>query len=67
MTTAGEVTRAVPKMLFSVNDLVAATSYGRTFIYEQIAAGKLKSIGSGKQRRVRHEDLLAWIGAMEAA
>lgn len=65
MTTAAEVTRAVPKMLYSVNDLVAATSYGRTFIYEQLAAGKLESIGTGKQRRIKHEALVAWIDGME--
>lgn len=67
MTTVDEVTRAVPKMLYSVNDLVATTSYGRTFIYEQLAAGKLKSIGTGKQRRIKHDDLVAWIASMQAA
>ena len=58
-------TATVPKLLYSAKEVMAATSFGPTFVYEALASGRLKSIGSGKKRRIRHEDLTAWIEAME--
>ena len=57
---------AVPKLLYTAQDVMAATSFGSTYVYEALASGRLKSLGSGKRRRIRHEDLMAWIEAMEA-
>jgi excisionase family DNA binding protein len=50
--------------LYRVADVCSETHFGRTFVYEALAAGHLSSIGAGKRRRVTHEALMAWIASM---
>jgi excisionase family DNA binding protein len=58
-------TDAVEKLLLRIPEVVDATGYSRSFIYEQIAAGGLKAIRNGRTIRVRTADLKAWIDEQE--
>lgn len=52
----------VPRMLLSVNEVAAELGCGRDTVYALIAKGHLPSLTiSGRLRRVRREDLLAYI------
>ena len=58
--------RHVPKLLYSIPEVMASVSVGRTHLYAEISRGNLKTVKSGKLTRIRHEDLVAWIDAMQA-
>jgi excisionase family DNA binding protein len=58
-------TDAVEKILLRIPEVVDATGYSRSFIYEQIAVGGLKAIRVGRTIRVRTADLKAWIDEQE--
>lgn len=49
------------KLLFSIPDLMAATSLGRTRIYEEIHAGRLTPVKSGRRTLFPRTEVLAWI------
>lgn len=42
-------------------DVVERTALGRSTIYEEIAAGRLRAVKIGRAVRVRSDDLAAWI------
>ena len=54
-------TETIGKLLLKIPEVVQATGYSRSFIYEQIAAGSLKVVRKGRTIRVSAEDLQAWI------
>jgi len=46
---------------FSIGDVVAATSISRSLVYEEIAAGRLKTTKVGARTIVIANDLRAWL------
>ena len=56
-------TEAIAKVLYRIPEVVQATGYSRSFIYEAIAAGTLKVKRKGRTIRVSTEDMNAWIEA----
>lgn len=58
--------RAEPKkdkLAYSINDVLQIVSVGRSFLYEEIRAGRLKAFKVGKRRLIADEDLRAWISS----
>ena len=58
-------TDMIEKILYRVPEVVKATGYSRSFIYEAIAAGTLRVVRKGRTVRVGADDLKAWIGDQE--
>jgi excisionase family DNA binding protein len=72
-TSRTENIKAKPKLAvlnkpiwISVDEAMAATSFGRTRLYELIAAGKLQSVKIGRRRLVSF-DSIATLGSQGAA
>lgn len=49
------------KIAYRMDEAVKATGLGRTFLYERIANGELKSIKVGARRLILREDLLEFL------
>lgn len=49
------------KLAFTINQVCATTGVGRTSVYEDIRAGKLKSVMVAGRRLVRRTDLENWL------
>lgn len=49
------------KIAYRIDEAVKASGLGRTFLYEQIASGKLKSIKVGGRRLILTADLLEFL------
>ena len=47
-----------------INEAVKASGKGRTFLYERIATGELRSIKLGGRRLILHSDLMAFLTQM---
>lgn len=50
-----------------VGEVMQITSLGRTFLYAEMSAGRLKSVKAGGARRVRESDLKAWMASFNGA
>jgi excisionase family DNA binding protein len=42
-------------------DITRLTQFGRSTIYREIAAGRLRAIRIGRATRIRYEDLQVWL------
>ena len=51
------------RLAYGINQAVEATSVGRSLIYEQIKAGKLKTFKVGSRTLIAPEDLAAWLNS----
>lgn len=49
------------KLAYSIADLPAIVSLGRSYIYEEIKAGRLRTIKAGRRTLVLVDDLQAWL------
>jgi excisionase family DNA binding protein len=49
------------KLAYRIDEAVRATGLGRSFLYEHIADGSLKSFKIGGRRLIAHEDLEAFL------
>jgi excisionase family DNA binding protein len=49
------------KLAYTVPEFCAATGIGRTSVYEEIAAGRLKAIKAAGRRLILHQDGAAWL------
>jgi len=49
------------KIAYRIDEAVKASGLGRTFLYERIASGELKSIKVGARRLILREDLLEFL------
>ena len=58
-------TETSPRLLLRIPEVVQATGYSRSFLYEAIAAGSLKVGRKGRTIRVAAADLTAWIEDQE--
>lgn len=47
--------------VYRVDETVKASGLGRTFLYERIASGELKSIKVGRRRLILKNDLLSFL------
>lgn len=50
-----------PRLAYGINQAVEATSVGRSLLYEQIRAGKLKTFKVGSRTLIAFDDLQAWL------
>ena len=55
------------KLAYGIADAVQATSVGRSFLYEEIKAGRLKTFKVGTRTLIAATDLMAWLSAYQAA
>ncbi|ESQ83053.1 hypothetical protein AEAC466_14415 [Asticcacaulis sp. AC466] len=49
------------KIAYRIDEAVKASGLGRSFLYERIAAGDLKSVKVGGRRLVLRDDLIAFL------
>ncbi|MFT3997700.1 MAG: helix-turn-helix domain-containing protein [Asticcacaulis sp.] len=50
-----------PKLAYRIDEAVKATGLGRSFLYEHIASGELRSVKIGKRRLILHNDLVQFL------
>jgi hypothetical protein len=55
------------RLAYTIPDLVRGTGAGRSKIYEEIAAGRLKVRKLGSRTLVLHGDAMAWLESLPAA
>lgn len=61
-TTASETRQdGEPSILLTIPDVVRLTRYGRTTIYAEIRAGRLRTRRLGASVRIHRDDLNEWI------
>lgn len=51
------------RLAFGISDACEATGLGRSFIYEEIKAGRLLCFKAGSRTLIAAEDLRAWLDA----
>lgn len=56
-----------PKPALSVDEATAETPFSRSFLYAEMAAGRLLSRKAGRRRIILRADLDAWLDALPAA
>lgn len=61
-----EATSPTPDRLLNVDEAAAALGIGRTAVYNLIAAGRLKSVTSGRRRLVSTGAIATYIASLEA-
>jgi excisionase family DNA binding protein len=49
------------KLSYRIDEAVKASGLGRTFLYERIASGELKSIKVGGRRLILRSDLIQFL------
>ena len=54
------------KLAYSIAGAVQVTSVGRSKLYEEIKAGRLKTFKVGTRTLIAAEDLAAWLAAHQA-
>jgi hypothetical protein len=54
----------LPKLAYSIQDLVRLSGLGRSFIYEQINSGSLKVKKAGSRTVILAHDARAWLDAL---
>lgn len=55
------------KLAYSIAELRAIVSLGRSHIYEEIRAGTLRTVKAGRRTLVLADDLRAWLRSMTDA
>ena len=53
------------KLSYGINQAVEATSVGRSLLYEEIKAGKLKTFKIGTRTLIAADDLNAWLSSYQ--
>ena len=61
------ITDTSPRLAYGIEQAVEATSVGRSLLYEQIKAGKLKTFKIGTRTLIAAEDLIAWLDVYKTA
>jgi helix-turn-helix protein len=65
MTQEGIPTTLAPlQIAYSVEKFVQAFNIGRSTVYEEIRAGRLKVRKAGARTLITHEDALAWLNGL---
>ena len=55
------------KLAYTIAEFCAATGVGRTSVYEEISAGRLKTIKAAGRRLILHNDGEAWLRSCREA
>ncbi|QGM98431.1 helix-turn-helix domain-containing protein [Methylocystis parvus] len=55
------------KLAYSIEETARITSLGRTALYEEIRAGRLKSRKAGRRTIVLADDIRAWLASLPQA
>jgi excisionase family DNA binding protein len=61
MTTPTPMPHTPHKLAYRIDEAVKATGLGRSFLYERMAEGSLKSVKIGGRRLILQEDLMAFL------
>lgn len=62
----GKGVASVPKLAFSIDEAMAATSFGRQALYDDINSGLLIARKRGPRTIILAEDLAAYLAALPA-
>lgn len=62
----GDTPRQHDRLAYTILELVRYTGAGRSKIYEELAAGRLKARKLGKRTLVLHGDAMAWLQSLPA-
>jgi hypothetical protein len=62
----GKGVATIPKLAFSIEEAMAATSFGRQAIYDDINSGLLIARRRGSRTIILAEDLAAYLAALPA-
>ncbi len=54
-------TDTTPRLAYGINQACETSGMGRSFIYEEIRAGKLKTFKCGARTLIASDDLRAWL------
>ena len=66
MTAAAHETTMAPRLrLYDIPDLVRILRLSRSVIYEQIRAGRLRTVKQGRSRRVSEKAVYDYIALLE--
>ena len=63
--SAKSATNAVPKLVYSIPDVMATADAGRTTIYRAIQAGELVARKRGRRTIILAEDLRRWLNDLK--
>lgn len=63
--TVAAVTAALPKALYRIPEAMELLSLSRTVIYEQIRAGRLRTVTEGRARRVPATAIAEYVALLE--
>ncbi|MFB6952900.1 helix-turn-helix domain-containing protein [Streptomyces niveus] len=55
----------VDQLLYTPAEAAAVLRYGRSTVYELMAAGVIKYVKQGRSRRIRRSDLEAYVNHLE--
>jgi excisionase family DNA binding protein len=58
-------TETLSRLAYGINQAVEATSVGRSLLYEEIKAGKLKTFKIGTRTLIAADDLNAWLSSYQ--
>ncbi|MFG2477978.1 helix-turn-helix domain-containing protein [Streptomyces fagopyri] len=56
---------SVDQLLYTPREAAEVLRYGRSTVYELMAAGVLKYVKEGRSRRIRRRDLEAYVDSLE--
>jgi len=56
-----------PRLAYGINQACETSGMGRSFIYEEIRAGKLKTFKCGTRTLIASDDLHAWLDSYRSA
>jgi len=54
----------ISKLAYSISELSEMSGIGRSFLYEEIKAGRLTVTKAGRRSIVLHGDALAWLTSL---
>ena len=52
------------KLTFSVDEAVKTSGNGRTVLYEEIKAGRLRAVKRGRRTLILADDLRSWLNSL---
>lgn len=56
-----------PRLSYRINELSAATGIGRSRLYEEIAAGRLRTVKYGRSTLIMADDAAAFLASLRGA